>query len=61
MIGLLVTMLIACLCAGLIYWIASLMPFPQPFKNIALAICLGILLLWILAVATGNAPGIVLR
>lgn len=52
------TLLVAVVVAGLIYWIFELLPFPQPFKNIALVIVLLILILWIL---TGGDAMLVYR
>ena len=35
--------------ASIVYWIVSLIPLPQPFKNIVLAVLGLILLLWLLS------------
>jgi len=48
MISLLFSLLIALIVVGIIYWIATLLPIPEPFKKIALALCLLILLIWVL-------------
>jgi hypothetical protein len=54
--GLLVTLLIFVLIAGVIYWIITLIPFPQPFKNIALAILGIIAVIWLIGLMTGVVP-----
>lgn len=49
MVALLISLLIFLVVAGLalyaVYWILSLLPIPQPMRNIALAICILIALL----------------
>jgi hypothetical protein len=47
----LITLLVAVIVIGLLYWIVQLMPLPAPFKNIALCIVLVIALLWLLSFA----------
>jgi hypothetical protein len=47
----LITLLVAVIVIGLLYWIVQLMPLPQPFKNVALCIVLVIALLWLLSFA----------
>jgi len=49
MIDLLIYLLIFVLVAGLIYWIITLLPLPQPFKNVAivLVVFLIVLLAWL--------------
>jgi hypothetical protein len=45
----LISLLLACLVFGLIYWIiSSLIPIPQPIKNIVLAIFGIIAIVWLL-------------
>jgi hypothetical protein len=44
----LVGLLIAVLIFGLIYWLWTLLPIPQPFKNVALAILIIIAIVWLL-------------
>ena len=55
MIALLVNLLIALVAAGLLVWIVSILPIPQPFKNIATAIVLLIVLVWL--VSASGFPG----
>ena len=45
MISLLVSLLILAIVAGIIYWIITLIPLPEPFKNIALVCFMLIVLL----------------
>jgi hypothetical protein len=56
MIALLITLLVACIVCAVVYWIITLLPFPPPFKNIALVICALIFLVWLLG-AVGLIPG----
>lgn len=57
----LVSLLIIVIVAGLVYWIVSLMPLPQPFKQIAMVLCALILLLWVLGLFFGWAPSLRVR
>jgi hypothetical protein len=50
----LVGLLIFIIIVGLLYWAVSLLPLPQPFKNIALVIVILICIVFLL-----NALGIV--
>lgn len=51
MISLLITIIIFCIIAGLIYYLLQLLPLPQPFKNIVMIafilICILVLLSWL--------------
>ena len=38
MIALLVNLLVLALVLGLIYWMLTLLPVPQPFKNVVIVI-----------------------
>jgi hypothetical protein len=49
MASLLVTLLVALVVAAIVYWIVTLIPLPQPFKNIILAVLGLIFLLWLLS------------
>ena len=46
----LVELLILVIILGLVVWVARTL-LPQPFQNIALAVCVVILLIWLLRVA----------
>ena len=52
-ISLLINILILCIIGGIVYWIVTLLPLPQPFKNIAIIVVLLIFLLVALAWLTG--------
>jgi hypothetical protein len=52
---LLVTLLIFLIIAGVVWYIAGLLPIPQPIKNIALAILGLIFILWLLGILFGAA------
>jgi hypothetical protein len=45
LIQLLIDILIFCVIGGIVYWIITLLPLPQPFKQIAVVVVLLILLL----------------
>jgi hypothetical protein len=55
----LITLLVAVIVAGILYWIVTLLPLPQPFKNIAICILLLIFLLWLLSFAGVKPHGLV--
>jgi hypothetical protein len=52
----LVSLLIAVIVIGLIYYIITLLPLPQPFKNVAIIILLLICVIWLLGYV-GAFPG----
>jgi hypothetical protein len=52
----LVDLLIIALVAGLIYWLLTLLPIPQPFKNVVMAIFIVICIIWLLGAAFGSFP-----
>lgn len=54
MVSILVTLLIILIVGSVLYWVVSMIPLPQPFKNIAMVIVALILLVWML-----NALGVV--
>lgn len=51
MIGALVTLIVFCVIAGLIYYLLGLLPLPEPFKQIVIiafiCICIVVLLGWL--------------
>lgn len=55
MISLLINLIILVIIAGLIYWIVTLLPIPQPFKNVAIVLVLLIFLVVLLSWLTGYA------
>lgn len=55
MVSLLITLLVACLIAGIIYWIVGLLPIPAPFKNIVMAVLGLILVLWLISYFFGGS------
>lgn len=54
MIGFLIDIIVLCIVGGLLYWIVSLLPLPQPFKQIAMVAMILILLLWVLSMFLGG-------
>lgn len=52
----LISLPIAVIIAGLIYYLLTLLPLPAPFKNIVLVIFIVICILWLLGYA-GAFPG----
>lgn len=56
MFGFLLYLLAACLVGGLIYWLLTMLPIPQPFKNVVLIIFVVICIVWLLGVFFGGFP-----
>jgi len=60
MIGLLIDLIILLIVAGIIYYIITLIPLPEPFKRIVMILALLILLLvvvgWLLPIAGIGHP-----
>lgn len=56
MINTLIYLLILCITFGLIYYIVTLLPLPQPFKNVAIIIVVLIMVLILLGVLLGAVP-----
>jgi hypothetical protein len=54
--GTLISLLIFVVILGVIYYIVTLIPLPQPFKNIALIIIAVIALLYLVGMFTGSSP-----
>jgi len=48
MVSLLVTLLILCLVASLIWWILGMLPLPPPVRNIVLVVFAVVVLIWLL-------------
>ena len=48
MSSLLITLLVLVIVCAIVYWIIGLIPLPQPVKNIILAVCGLILLVYLL-------------
>jgi hypothetical protein len=48
MLSLLVTLLLILIICGILYWVVTLLPLPQPFKQVATVIVLLIALLLVL-------------
>lgn len=44
----LISLLVAVIVIGIVYWIITLLPLPEPFKTIAIVIVLLICLFWLL-------------
>lgn len=51
----LINLLIILLIAGAIYYIFTLLPIPQPFKNIVLVIMGLILIIYLIGMLTGHS------
>lgn len=55
--ALLFTLLVLVIVLGLVYWAITLLPLPEPFKNIALVILILVCVIYLLAFLFGAAPG----
>ena len=53
----LITLLIAVIVAGLIYYLLTLLPIPDPFKKVVLIIFIIICILWLVGYAGVFGPG----
>jgi hypothetical protein len=56
MISILISLLIAVIVIGIVFFILSMLPVPQPWMNVAKAIVALILLLWIISMFYGVGP-----
>jgi hypothetical protein len=54
MIDFLIYLVVLCIVFGLVYYIVTLLPIPQPFKNVAVIAVLLIFLLVLLAALFGS-------
>jgi hypothetical protein len=57
MLGLLVSILVACIVFGLLFWIISLIPLPPPFGQIIRVVLVVIFAIWIIYTLLGLAGG----
>lgn len=53
---LLFSILVMVIVLGLIYWVVTLLPLPEPFKQIAIVIVVVVCLLYLLSMLFGMAP-----
>ena len=53
MLSLLITVIIF----GLLYWIVTIVPIPEPFKRVALVIVIVVFLIWLLGILFGGLAG----
>ena len=53
----LISLLIFCIVAGLIYYLLTLLPIPDPFKKAVLVIFIVICILWLVSYAGVFGPG----
>ena len=58
LIGFLIDVIVFCIIGGLVYYIVSLMPLPEPFKTILVCAVLLILLLVLVGTLMGGGPPI---
>lgn len=54
MISLLITIIIFAIVAGLLYWLVTLLPLPEPFKTIISVCCVLICILLVLGIIFGG-------
>jgi hypothetical protein len=55
-LSILLSLLMMVLIFGAIYWVVGLLPFPEPFRKIALAIIGIIFLIYLIGMLLGAAP-----
>ena len=64
MLSLLVSILVACIIFGLIYWILTVIPLPAPFAQIIRVVLIVIFCIWIIYILlglTGSVHPLLLR
>ncbi len=54
MISLLITLIVFCIVAGLIYWLLTMLPLPEPFKMIVMCAFILILILLLIGFLFGG-------
>ena len=52
----LISLLVFALVAGLIYWLLTMLPIPEPFKKFVLVVFIVICIIWLLGTFMGWAP-----
>jgi len=52
----LVSLLVFAFVAGLIYWLLTMLPIPEPFKKFVLVIFIVICIIWLLGTFLGGFP-----
>jgi uncharacterized YccA/Bax inhibitor family protein len=57
MLGFLVEFLVALIVFGLIYWIAGMIPLPEPFKRIVMVVLVVIFCIWLIYFLLGLFGG----
>lgn len=57
MLGLMLTLVIGLIVIGLLYWIVTQLPLPEPFGRIAAVVILVLGVLWLIYVLLGLMPG----
>lgn len=53
MISLLISLIVLCLVIGVVFWLLTLLPIPQPFLNIVKVCIVLIFLLYAISMLTG--------
>jgi hypothetical protein len=56
--SILISILIFCIVAGLIWYLISLLPLPAPFGQVVRVVLIVIAVLWLVGMLTGYAPSI---
>ena len=55
LISLLISFIIVCLVVGIIFWLLTLLPIPQPFLNVIKVCIVLICLIYIISIFSGYA------
>ena len=55
--GFLIEILIGAIVLGLIFWILSLIPLPDPFSRIVRVVLVVIVAIWLIYILAGLIPG----
>jgi hypothetical protein len=56
MLEVLVQFVVLIIVLGLLYWVLTLLPLPEPLKQIVIVVAIIIFVLWLTSVLLGYAP-----
>ncbi len=56
MLEVLVQFVVLIIVLGLLYWVLTLLPLPEPLKQIVIMVTIIIFVLWLISVLLGYAP-----
>ena len=54
--NLLISLLVFALVAGLIYWLLTILPIPEPFRKFVMAVFVVLCIIWLIGTFFGGFP-----